>query len=119
MNTRLIILLAVIFGGLLVVHSCHAQEARILSVAVSTNRPDFDFTVGGQPGFWSPSNACHTISITLTGAPGLYQLDWNTAPVGTWHPIYPITITNSTGIVSTNLPVRDVDAQAYIRIKRR
>lgn len=90
----------------------------ILSFTLLTNRPAIDFSAAGSYAVWHASNRCYSASITFTGAPGLYDVQWSASASGGFLTMWP-TFTNSTGTLTTNIPIRDVDREAYIRIKKR
>lgn len=107
---------------------------QITSVVISTNRPAFDFSaatpLGSVPtaAYWHSSNDCHSVTITFTGDPGVYDLQWNGA-IGTPRPlangieghafcnVYP-PITNTAGTVTVTYPAKPSPA-GYWRLKKR
>ena len=50
-----------------------AWSTEFTAVSLSTNRPPWHFTAGNV---FQSSNRCQTVTITIVGEPGDYDLQW-------------------------------------------
>lgn len=111
-----------IFVGLLavvVLFSCNgwAQVWFVSPPTFSTNRPDQHFTAAsGGTAVFHNSNLCRTVRFTITGAAGVYDLQWARTPAGPWLNLYPPLAIN--GNLTTNLPMIP-EPGGFWRIKKR
>lgn len=102
-------------------------------ISVTTNIPPFDFTAAaGTTAYWMDKKYCQTVTFTITGEPGVYDLQWNYAlgnprtnvfsPTNTvieghgFLNVYP-PITN-TGTVTVTFPANP-SPESFWRLKKR
>jgi hypothetical protein len=105
-------------------------EVRFESIDRSTNRPSSPFSAaGGSTGYFDSTGRCHSVTFTISGDPGIYDLlwDYDLDQSGGFsngivrHPFLTVDppITNLTGLVTVTYPARTNSPAGFYRLKRR